>query len=370
MSPDQATQAQLESGFQCAAVHPLLGRCAREGGKTADHHVIPRSAGGSDGPQAALCQRHHDQIHPGPDFPIRLQRCILTKKRGGFEWITDPDGTPVELRPDVAEILNRSYTKPKPGAYGYLQTGNVFEAHPETKAVRCPACSKKLNSKKPPEICGGCGFTMDGWMWLLWPNVEVEWQERAIAGDTSVDDLILQEERVGWKMAQALGDMEVGRLWHLHGFADLGEYAASKGKRPVTFRQYLKAEARVRALAPELQEPTRSLPIRLLVSKGIKFEQLSPEQIIELARIRQQGSPTEALRAAIDDMIPTIEKRGSLKKRVEVEVFASAVSFRVELNIAPGDDAVDLAMERVLTMAYVDGVDWKKRGHQVKKLRA
>ncbi len=361
---------EVQDQFQCVLTHPLLGRCAREGGKTSEHHIIHRSAEGSSGPTVRICQYHHDQIHPQPDFPIMLKRCILTKKRGGYAWISDPDGQPVELRDEIAEVLNRSYLKPKPGVYGYLQSGNVFEPHPETKRVRCPSCSKQLNAKKPPETCGACGFTLDGWIWLIWQNVEVEWQERAITGDSSVDDLILQEERVGWKMAQALGDMEVGRLWQLHGFADLNEYAASKGKRGVTFRQYLKAEARVRALPEELQEPTRSLPIRLLVSQGIKFEQLSPDQIIELARIRQQGSPTAALRAAIDDMIPTIEKRGSLKKRVEVEVFASAVSFRVELNVAPGDDAVDLAMERVLTMAYVDGVNWKKKGHQVKKLRA
>lgn len=367
---DQATQAQLESGFQCALVHPFLGRCAREGGRTADHHIIHRSAGGSDGPQAAVCQHQHDQIHPGPDFPVLLKRVILTKKRGGFEWITDPEGTPVELRDEVASVLNLSYPKPEPGVYGYLQSGNVFSPDPDTGKVRCPSCSKMLNAKKPPEVCGSCGFTMDGWIWLIWQNVEVQWQERAIAGDGSVDDLILQEERVGWKMAEALGDMEVGRLWHLHGYGSLDEYAASKGKRGVTFRQYLKAEARVRALPPELQEPTRELPIRLLVSKGIKFEQLTPDQIIELAKIRQTGSPTEALKAAIDDMVPDIEKRGSLKKPVEVEVFASAVSFRVSLNVAPGEDAVETAMSRVLSMNYVDGVDWKKKGHQVKKLRA
>ncbi len=367
---DSATLPQIQADFQCALAHPSLGRCAREGGRTEDHHIVHRSAGGKTGPQAAICHYHHDQIHPQPDFPVMLKRCILTKKGRGFQWITDPEGEPVELSLEVAEMLNRSYPRPEPGVYGYLQSGNVFEPDPETKAVRCPRCSKKLNAKKPPEVCGGCGFTMDGWMWLIWQNVEVQWQERAIAGDEAVEDLLVAEEKLGWRMAGALGDMEVGRLWQLHDCASLDEYAASKGKRGVTFRQYLKAEARVRALPEELQEPTRNLPIHVLVAKGIKFEQLTPEQIIELATIRQQGSPTEALKAAIDDMVPEVQKRGALKKPVEVEIFAAAVSFRVKLNVAAGEDAVETAMSRVASMAYVDGVDWKKKGHQVKKIRA
>ena len=28
-----------------------------------DHHIFPRNAGGTDGPQASLCDRHHSCLH-------------------------------------------------------------------------------------------------------------------------------------------------------------------------------------------------------------------------------------------------------------------------------------------------------------------
>lgn len=43
-----------------------------------EHHVIPRSAGGEDGPQCSLCTEHHNKLH-------RIAECL--PKKPFREWL-------------------------------------------------------------------------------------------------------------------------------------------------------------------------------------------------------------------------------------------------------------------------------------------
>lgn len=373
-------QARLDSEGTCALTHPLLGRCAWSL-RLDSHHVVPRSAGGKV--QIALCDPHHDLIHSGEDFDPEvdphLRRVVLTRHKRQVQWLFDPSGEAVELREDVAETLRRAMPEDLPeGTYGYFQRNSHFQPDPDSGIVYCPACSRKLGRGGRIGKCNGgdCGFTFDGWIWMFWPDIAEHWQDRAVEDDDLIGRLQLASEAIGWKMAEVLGDMAVGRLWTLHGYDSLDEYAKSVGRKGVTFRQYLKAEERRQSLDADLREPVRKLPIHLLVARGVKFEDLERDQILDLVESREKGAATRQLKHEIDDMLrKQIGERSEggegdepQKREVEVTLIAKAVTFELRLTVEAGDDPVQLAQKRVYNYPTVVGAEWAAKGHQVKKL--
>ena len=346
--------------------------------------MVFRSEGGTDEQQVAICTTHHGHIHPGPEPAVRMQRVVL--EQGG--WVFDSSRQRVKLTERMSECLKLAVPDRRWGGgrespfYGLYQFGSVLEKN-------CPYCGKTVpknpgNNWFATDATGvfmqcparNCGFTYHGWVWLIWGNVESWWEHRATSGDSAVDGLLLERERIGWELAGTLADMANGRLWVMHGYDSMRQYALSKRKSYDTWKHYLTAERRTRALPEDVAKQVReNLPLHVVYTKGAKLAAMDPDEILALVHSRKEGATTAMLEGEIDEQAllardrdkPVISAR---KVEREVELIAKATTYSVRVRVFPDashEQAVKEAQDRVLRSPLVVGVEWGK-GHQVREV--
>ena len=309
------------SGYACGFTHPEHGRCAQSAA-TEDHHIILRSHGGSDAPEnrVMVCTRHHQQIHAqGSPWIYRVQHNTRSKH------------TRVDGDSDSTNIVNLYVEDIEADGKDYL----------ERLVAMLDADRQDLD--EVVEAIRLRGFVV----WRLWPDVEEEWQARAIALDAQLNNLISGATQHAWNLAQVSYSIQYeGQLWALFGFDSMADYGDDKDINGKTLMGYARAEKNFRKIVPEeLREQGRMMPIRVWTQKGHALAKLTPSEIEEVIGA-SASIPSRALIEHIDEMAPT--RTGKPRYTVKFDIEKAVV----EINVEAGSKEVAIDKAKKTLLGY------------------
>lgn len=93
--------AKLDRCWVCGALFSDRGGTANR----EEHHIVPRQAGGEDGPQVSLCETHHGKAHK--------MAYKIPKKESVFEWTRGEPQICVERLMRLATVIANAFAATK-----------------------------------------------------------------------------------------------------------------------------------------------------------------------------------------------------------------------------------------------------------------
>lgn len=272
------------------------GRCARQGGRVALHHVELRSHGGGNEPEnlAGLCTIHHRAVHCESD-PDHEHPWLYRVTTGEHEY---------------------AYATKKGGDPAWFLWGNVRD---------------RVEAESIEEL----------------KQIEV-----AVAIDTKAGWRLADH---AWALAE-LGD--AWQLHGFDNVAQLAKANNKEPKTLKAY--LLAESRLDAFINPKFHDPLKELPIRLMVNAGKELTMVAESVIEEMLERAAAGETLNELIRFVKESARTKAAEDTDRRRSTVRLVVKAATLIVPVTYDPTDDPIEKAQASIEARDYVHAIEWGK----------